>query len=289
MNRPSMIIVVVALAALIFAASTFTVHEREKAIKLALGEIVRADYKPGLHFKIPFYNTVHVFDGRILTLDARPARVLTSEKKNVVVDAFVKWRIANVELFYRATSGDERNALTRLSQFTNKSVLDAVGKRTVKEVISGERVELMGEVRTQVNLSASELGVEITDVRVKKVELPPDVSDAVYSRMEKERATVAKAFRSRGEEQAKGIRADAERQREEVLAEAYAESEEIRGEGDAAAAEIYAGAYGANREFYNLYRSLNAYRNSFGGAGDVLVLQPDSEFFRYFNHSSGKQ
>lgn len=289
MNRPSMIVIVLVLAALVFGASTFTVHEREKAIKLALGEIVRADYEPGLHFKIPFYNNVFKFESRILTLDARPERVLTSEKKNVVVDAFVKWRIADVERFYRSTSGDERNALTRLSQFTRKGVLDAVGKRTVQEVISGERVALMGEIQTQMAEPAAELGIEVVDVRLKKIELPPDVSDSVYSRMEKERATVAKAFRSRGEEQAKGIRADAERQREEVLAEAYSESEQIRGEGDAAAAEIYARAYGRDREFYNLYRSLNAYREAFSNEGDVLVLQPDSEFFRYFNQSGGSQ
>jgi membrane protease subunit HflC len=289
MNRPSLLIIVLVLLALVFGASTFTVHEREKAIKLALGEIVRADYEPGLHFKIPLYNNVHKFEGRILTLDARPERVLTSEKKNVVVDAFIKWRIADVERFFRATAGDERNALTRLSQFARKGVLDAVGKRTVQEVISGERVELMREIQTEMTPPAQELGVEVVDVRLKKVELPPDVSGAVYSRMEKERATVAKAFRSRGEEQAKGIRADAERQREEILAEAYSESEQIRGEGDAAAARIYAEAYGGDREFYNLYRSLNAYRNAFSNEGDVMVLQPDSEFFRYFNQSSGNQ
>ena len=287
MSRLYFFLILAVVSVLIVGSATFTVHEKERAIKLALGEIVKVDYTPGLYFKFPIYNSVKKYDARILTLDARPERVLTSEKKNVIVDSFMKWRIGETERYFRATGGDERRALGLMSQFLRKSVLDAFGKRTVQEVISGERAELMAEVSQAVQQEAHEIGVFVVDVRVKKVELPSDVSDSVFSRMEKERATVAKAFRSRGEEQAKGIRADAERQREELLAEAYAEAEQIRGEGDASATEIYAGAYSRDAEFYRLYRSLNAYQNTIGGEGDLLVIKPDSEFFRYFNGSSG--
>ena len=287
MNRTYFVLILAGLIALIVSSATFTVHEKERAIKLALGEIVEADFTPGLYFKVPFYNSIRKYEGRILTLDARPERVLTSEKKNVIVDSFMKWKIGEVERYFRATGGDERRALALLAQFVRKGVLDAFGKRTVQEVVSGERAQLMQEVQDEVQLQATDLGVEIIDVRVKKVELPEDVSDSVFSRMEKERATVAKAFRSRGEEQAKGIRADAERQREEILAEAYSESQQIRGEGDATATEIYAQAYNRDAEFYRLYRSLNAYQNTIGGDGDLLVIKPDSEFFRYFNNSVG--
>lgn len=288
MNRTYFVLIIIALVAVGVNSATFTVHEKQRAIKLALGEITEIDFTPGLYFKIPFYHSVFKFDGRILTLDARPERVLTSEKKNVIVDSFVKWRIGEVERYYRATGGDERRALALLSQFVRKSVLDAFGKRTVHEVISGERAALMKEVQAKVQIEATDLGIEIIDVRVKKVELPDDVSDSVFSRMEKERATVAKAFRSRGEEQAKGIRADAERQREEILAESYSEAQQIRGEGDATATDIYARAYNQDPEFYRLSRSLNAYRNTIGGPGDLLVIKPDSEFFRYFNSSTGE-
>ncbi len=287
MNRLLFIVILAGLSALVINSATFTVHEKERAIKLALGEIVETEFTPGLYFKLPFYNSIRKYDGRILTLDARPERVLTSEKKNVIVDSFMKWKIGEVGRYFRATGGDERRALALLSQFVRKSVLDSFGRRTVQEVISGERAELMAEVQTEVQQQATDLGIEIIDVRVKKVELPEDVSDSVFSRMEKERATVAKAFRSRGEEQAKGIRADAERQREEILAEAYSESQQIRGEGDATATEIYARAYNRDAEFYRFSRSLNAYRNTIGGNGDMLVIKPDSEFFRYFNDSNG--
>ncbi len=207
----------------------------------------------------------------------------------MVVDSFVKWRIRDTAEFFKKTGGDERRALTLLSQFVKKGVLDSIGKRTVQEVISGERAALMGEVRQRAGEAANELGIEIVDVRVKRVEFPPDVNNSVYQRMEKERATVAKTFRSEGEELAKGIRADAERQREEILADAYSESQRIRGEGDAVAADTYARAYGRNQGFYTLYRSLNAYRRTFSNRNDVLILQPDSEFFRYFNTPLGAQ
>lgn len=288
MNRLPMLGVIGALVAvLVLLSSLFTVGEREKAIRLALGNIDRSDFEPGLHFRLPIYHRVFKFDSRILTLDAEPERVLTSEKKNVVVDAFAKWRISDVTKFFLATNGDERSATTRLGQFMRKGVLDAFGQRTVEEVVSGERAELMVEIQGNVNERAQDLGIEVVDVRVKRVELPSDVSDSVFSRMEKERATVAKAFRSRGEETAKGIRADADRQRAEIIAEANREAEQIRGEGDAQAAQTYAAAYNQDSEFFRLSRSLRAYEKVFQGKSDVLLLKPDSEFFRYFNEIPG--
>lgn len=286
MNRVAQIAIVLAVVLFLFVTMTFTVNEKEKALKTALGEIVEADYDPGLHFRIPFYHKVHKFDGRILTLDARPERVLTNEKKNMIVDAFVKWRVTDPRPFFTATGGDENRAGTLLSQVVRKAVLDSFGKRTVQEVVSGDRAAAMQEVLDNTKVRASELGITIVDVRVKKVEWPESVLPSVYNRMDKERATVAKAFRSSGEEQAQGIRADAVRQREEILATAYSEAEEIRGEGDAVAAEIYAKAYGANPEFYRLYRSLNAYGKAFEGSNNVLLLTPESEFFRYFDQSN---
>ncbi|MEM9601656.1 MAG: protease modulator HflC [Pseudomonadota bacterium] len=275
--------IVAAIVVAVLATCTFTVRENEKAIKLVLGEIARSDYKPGLHFKIPFVNTVHTFDARLLTLDVQPERVLTSEKKNVIVDSFMKWRIGDVEAYYTKTGGDERRANTLLSQVVRKATLDAFGLRTVQEVLAGERGTVMLAVRDAANQRANELGIEVTDVRVKKVEFPDDVSDSVFNRMIKERDTVAKQFRSSGQEQAKGIRADADRQREEILARAYSESEVIRGEGDAQAAAIYANAFGEDAEFYSFTRSLEAYKQSFSGQGNVMVLEPDSNFFRYFD------
>ncbi|MCG8380699.1 MAG: protease modulator HflC [Gammaproteobacteria bacterium] len=288
MNRPLALVILIAVIGLITFSATFTVKETEKTIKLTLGEISRSNYEPGLYFKVPFYNTILKFDSRVLTLDARPERVLTAEKKNVVVDSFVKWRIEDVEKFFRATGGDERRALTLLSQFIKKGMLDEFGRRTIQEAISGERTLITREVKEKAGLQTVQLGIQLIDVRVKKVDLPPDVSDAVYRRMEKERATVAKAFRSRGQEQARGIRADADRQREEVIAEAYSEAEQIRGEGDAEAAEIYAKAFGKNPEFYSFTRSLNAYRSSFGSKQDVILLKPDSQFFKYFSDPLGQ-
>ncbi len=283
MTRLYSLLILAVVAVVVISLTTFTVRETERALVLAFGKIHRADYEPGLHFKNPIYSVLK-FDRRILTLDTRPERALTSEKKNVIVDSFVKWRIADTSEFYKKTGGDERRALTLLSQFVKKSVFDAFGKRTVQEVISGERTELMREVNLLAGRAAKELGIEIIDVRVKKVEFPSDVNDSVYRRMEKERATVAKTFRSEGEELAKGIRADAERQREEILAGAYSEAQQISGEGDAVAADVYARAYGQNPEFYTLYRSLNAYRQTFTGQNDLLILEPDSEFFRYFKN-----
>jgi len=286
-----LLIVLAVLAFLITVNSTiapfFVVDERETAIKLFLGEIEEKEYEAGLHAKWPFFNTVHKFDRRIMNIDAKPERVLTSEKKNVIVDSFVKWRIDNPRQYFKATGGNSRNAERLLSQFINKGIKDAIGKRTMQAVIAGQRQEIMDEVAVATNVQAQPLGVEIVDVRVKKVELPEDVSDSVYRRMQQERAKVAKDFRSKGQEKAKGIVADAERQRSELLAEAYNESQRIRGAADAEAAEIYAKAYGKNPEFYSLYRSLNAYKTTFSGKNDVLLIKPDSQFFRYFNGDTG--
>ncbi len=275
--------ILAAVAVVILATCTFVVRENERAIKLVLGEISRSDYQPGLHFKLPFVNTIHIFDSRLLTLDVQPERVLTSEKKNVIVDAFMKWRIGDVEAYYTKTGGNENRANSLLSQVVRKATLDAFGQKTVQEVLSVERNDVMGTVRDAANVRANELGIAVMDVRVKKVEFPDDVSDSVFSRMIKERATVAKQFRSAGQERAKIIRADADRQREEILASAYSESEVIRGEGDAQAASIYAEAFGQDAEFYSFTRSLDAYRQSFSGQGNVMVLEPDSHFFRYFD------
>lgn len=286
-----LLIVLAILAFLVSVNSTiapfFVVDQRETAIKLFLGEIEEEEYGPGLHFKMPFFNTVHKFDSRIMNIDAIPERVLTSEKKNVIVSSFVKWRIESPREFFKATGGDNRRAERLLSQFINKGIKDAIGTRTMQDVIAGERLEIMQEVAVATNVQAEPLGVEIVDVRVKKVELPEDVSDSVYSRMRQERAKVAKDFRSKGQEKAKGIVADAERQRSVLLAEAYNESEQIRGKADAEAAAIYAKAYSKNPEFYTMVRSLAAYKTTFSGKNDVLLIKPDSQFFKYFNSADG--
>lgn len=265
----------------------FTVNEREKAIMFRLGEIVRTDFTPGLYFKIPFINNVRKFDSRILTLDADPERYLTVEKKNVSVDAFIKWRIDDVANFYRATGGDEMRAGNRLAQIIRDGMKAEFGKRTIQEVVSGERTEIMDILTVTANKQAADLGIAIVDVRIKRIDLPREVSSSVFQRMRAERERVARDFRSRGQEAAERIRADADRQRTVILAEAYREAEQTRGEGDAKAAETYAGAYGADPEFYSLYRSLNAYRTTFNSTDDMMVIEPDSDFFRYFKDPRG--
>ena len=285
-GRVTIILAVLAAAGVLLASSIFfTVGEREFGLKLLFGEIQRWDYKPGLHAKWPFANRIYKFDRRVLSLDMPPERMLTIEKKNLIVDSFVKWRIEDHALFFRSTAGNERRALSRLLQLVRKGLLDAFGKRTVQEAVSGKRALLAQEVQEKLEEPAAELGILVVDVRIKKVELPEAVENSVFRRMEKERATAAKTFRARGEEQSKGIRADAERQREEVLAEAYGEAERIRGLGDAEAANIYARVHNRDPEFYNFYRSLSAYQKSFRGSKDLLILQPDSHFFRYFQEN----
>jgi len=282
MSSNKMMGVMILLAALFVGSfSVFTVYEWERAVLFRLGEIVRTDFEPGLHFKIPFINNVRKFDARVLTLDVEPERFLTAEKKNVIVDSFVKWRIDDVTRFYTAVLGDEAQARQRLEQIVKDGMRGEFSKRTVNEVVSGERAQIMSVLAGNVSVQAKELGIAIVDVRIKRVELPQDVNAAVYRRMEAERTRVAKDFRSRGFEAAERIRADADRQREVVLAEAYRDAERVRGEGDARAAGIYAQVYSKNPEFYAFYRSLTAYEEAFG-AGDLLVIEPDSEFFQYF-------
>ncbi len=267
--------------------SFFVVEQRELAIKFRLGEFDRADYKPGLYFKIPFINNVRKFDSRILTLDAQPERYLTLEKKNVIVDSFIKWRIADVASYYKTMAGDERRAGQRLAQVIKNGLRDEFGKRTIQEAISGERAQIMNVITAQIEEQATQFGIEVVDVRIKRIELPPEVSGSVYQRMRAERDRVAKELRSRGAEAAERIRADADRQRTVILAEAYRDSERLRGEGDGKAADIYAKAFSKDAKFYELYRSLTAYKNVFSSQGDVLVLDPNSEFFKYFNDAQG--
>ena len=276
---------VVALAFLIYV-STFTVSQWETAIKLRLGEIVETDYEPGLHFKVPGLNTVINFDRRIQTLDAKPQRFLTLEKKDVIVDSYAKWRISNAAQFYRSTSGNPTRAAQLLSDRINTSLRDEFGRRTIQEVISEDRQEIMSALTKGIDTRADDLGVEVIDVRIKKIDLPPEVSESVYSRMRAERERTARDLRAKGGEAAERIQADADRQRTVILADAYKKSEELRGEGDAKATQVYADAYNQDAGFFGFYRSLNAYRKAFGPGGDMLVLQPDSEFLRYFKGQS---
>lgn len=281
---------IAALAALVLVTAgltVFTVGEREKAIKFQLGRIVRADYQPGLHFKIPFVQTVRKFDARIQNIDAEPQLYLTSQKKNVSVDSFVKWRIEEVERYYTATGGNPLEAADRLTAVIQKRLKDEFAKRTIFEVVSGERAQIMNIVTREAQEHASGLGVRLVDVRVKRIDLPEAVRTSVFERMKAERKEVAQAFRARGHEAGAVIRAKAEREREVLLAEADRDAERIRGKGDAEAAAIYARAYGQNDEFYRFYRSLNAYRDVFNQRSDVLLLEPDTEFFRYFGSADG--
>lgn len=281
-------VLVIAVALVVLGAmSVFTVDEREKAILFRLGEIQRSDFAPGLHFKVPFVNNVRTFDARLLSLDTEPERFITSEKKDVIVDYFVRWRIADVEQFFKATRGEERQAGLLLYQKVNAALRNEFAKRTVQEVVSGERGAIMDIVTRSANQEVAELGMRIEDVRVSRIDLPAEVSSSVYQRMRAERERVARDFRSRGAEAAERITANADRERTVLLAEAYRDSETIRGEGDARATEIYARAFGADEEFYGFYQSLNAYRRSFGAQGNVLLIEPDSEFFRYFEDPQG--
>jgi membrane protease subunit HflC len=283
MGQAKMLGGIVILALLIVGSfSFFTVHEREKAILFRLGEIVKTDFTPGLYLKMPFVNNVRLFDARIQTLDAEPERYLTSEKKNVIVDAFVKWRIGDVQRYFTSTGGDPNTANSRLSQIIKDGLRGEFGKRTIQEVVSGERKEIMDILTAQANEQAKTFGIDLVDVRIKRIDLAKEISDSVYRRMEAERLRVAKDLRARGAETAEIIRAEADRQRTVLLAEAYRDAQTIRGEGDGAAAKIYADAYNNDKEFYALYRSLSAYRNTFSDKGDVLVVEPDSEFFKYF-------
>jgi len=273
---------------LLASLSAFTVDQRENAIVFQLGEIKRVVTEPGLHFKWPLIQNVRRYDMRILTLDTPDTeRVITSEKKNVLVDSFVKWRIADVKQYYKSVGGDEVQALQRLRQTVKSALLEEFGKRTVHDVVSGEREKLMDAVRTKVDEDAKKIGVDIVDVRVKRVELPQEVSESVYRRMAAERSAVASELRSQGYSESEKIRAEADREREVIIAEAYKQAQRVKGEGDAKASAIYARAFSENPEFYSFYRSLEAYRASFHNKSDVLIVEPTSDFFRYLKSPTG--
>ena len=276
------------IASVVAYFSLFRVQEYEQAIVFQFKEIQRSDYEPGLHFMIPVVNKAQKFETRLLNLDQEPQRFLTLEKKDVIVDYYAKWIISDVEKFYVATrGGDVQYATGLLGQRINRALRDEFGKRTVQEVVAGERGEILDVVETTTDQLRDELGITVVDVRTKRIDLPAEVSNSVYARMRAERTRVAKDFRARGGEAAERIRANADREREIILANAYRDAETVRGEGDARATETYAGAFGKNQEFYTLYRSLSAYRNSFGSS-DILLLQPDSDFFKYFSNSLGE-
>ena len=283
------ILVLLAAALLVAMSSLFIVDERQLAIKFQLGEIVQSDYAPGLHVKAPWpINNVRKFDKRVLTLDTRPERFLTGEKKNVSVDFFVKWRIKNPATYYTSFMGDERQAGLRLLQIVNNGLQLEFDKRTIKQVVADDRSVMMTDLTRDANAEVEAFGIEIVDVRIKQIELPDEVLNSVYQRMRAERERIAKEHRAQGQEAAKGIQAIADRERTVILAEARRDAEILHGEGDARATEIYAGAYGKNQEYYEFYRSMTAYREALANKQDVLVLEPDSEFFKYFSDYSVK-
>lgn len=283
-------VLAVIVAVVVLGASTaFTVDQRQNAIVFQLGEVKEVISKPGLHFKWPLVQNVRHFDMRIQTFDdAEPLRFITSEKKPVLVDSFVKWRIFDVKQYYVSVQGDEIRAATRLKQTISGGLQAEFGSRTVHDVVSGERDKIMADVRDKADQDLRRIGVEIVDVRLKRVDLPPEVSESVYRRMEAERKRVANELRSTGSAEAERIRADADRQREVILAEAYRDAQKIKGEGDAKGAAIYAQAFSQNPEFYSFYRSMEAYKTSFRSKTDLLLLEPNSDFFRYLRDSVGK-
>ena len=288
-NSRFSVVVIVGLVFVVLGLSAFTVGERELAIKLQVGRVVVAQYDPGLHFKIPLYQTVRKFPSQILKIDDAPQRVFTLERTAMTVDYFVKWRVVDEVPFYTSTGGSQEVAMGRLREIIKNSIVTEFGKRTIVEAISVERVALMRDMLENAAETAQGLGIEVVDFRVKQVEFVDEVRDSVYRQMREERARVAAETRSEGEEAAELIKSTADKDRTVLLANAYRDGQIIRGEGDAKAAEIYASAYTKDAEFYAFYRSISAYKNSMGKAGDLLVLDPNNEFFRYLNQSSGKQ
>lgn len=282
-------VVITGLILVTIGLSAFTVNERELVIKLQVGRVVESDYAPGLHFKIPIYQTVRRFPKRILTISDRPERIFTAERLALQVDSFVKWRIVDPVQFYTSTGGILRVASDRLAEIINNAIVTEFGKRSVQEAISVGRAELRRDMLDMASTTAQGLGVELIDIRVKQVEFPDDVRNSVYAQMREERARVAAERRAQGHEIAEQRRSSADKERTIILADAYRDGQILRGAGDARAAEIYASAYTKDPEFYAFYRSINAYRNSMGKPGDILVLDPNNEFFRYLNQSSGKR
>ena len=288
-NARFAVMVLVGLAFVGIGLSAFTVNERELAIKLRLGEVVQADYEPGLYWKIPVYHNIRKFQKRIMTIQDRPERIFTAERRALQVDFFVKWRIIDAVNFYTSTGGFENVASDRLSEIIKNAIVTEFGKRSVQQAISVGRVELMVDILEKASATATGLGVQLVDVRVKQVEFPADVKNAVYREMREERARVAAELRAGGRQTAEEKKSSADKDRTIILADAYRDGQLVRGEGDAKAAEIYASAYSKDPEFYAFYRSIDAYKKSVGKVGDVLVLDPNNEFFRYLNQSSGEQ
>jgi membrane protease subunit HflC len=283
------ILAVLIVVALLASSTLFSVDQRQNAVVFQLGEVKEVVTKPGLHFKWPLLQNVRLFDMRILTFDdAEPLRFLTQGNRPVLVDSFVKWRITDVKQYYVSVQGDEFRAQTRIKQTVSGTLRDEFGLRGLHEVVSGERERIMSEVRRKVDLDLERIGVKIVDVRLKRVDLPQDVSESVYRRMEAERKRIANEARSTGAAEAEKIRADAERQREVILAEAYRDAQRVRGEGDGKSAGIFAAAFNQDREFYAFYRSMEAYRSTFRGRNDVMLLEPNSDFLRYFRDSLGR-
>ena len=287
-RQMSILIGLVVLVAIV-SNVLYVINERERAVLLKFGEVVATDIQPGLHFKLPIVNDVRRFESRLITLDSSPQRYLTAEKKALIVDSFVKWQVADAGKYYTATGGDEFSANSLLASRVDNGLRNKFGERTVYEVVSGERDALMAEITEELDgIALSELGIHVLDVRVKGIDLPPEVSNAVYTRMSTEREREARDHRSRGRELAVGIEADADRQKTVIEANAYREAEQIRGEGDAIAAEVYANAFNQDQEFYAFYRSISAYKSSFAGKEDLLVIDPESDFFRYLKNPTGK-
>ncbi len=284
-NRSFLTMIALVVTVLVLSMATFSVRETELAMKLRFGEIVRADYKPGLHFKVPFYNEVRKFERRITTRNYPSEQFLTSEGKILRIDFYIKWRISDISRYYIGTGGIEDTAAVRLGSIVKDGIKGVIARRTIQQVVAAERTEFTGEILKAAESKTLDLGVQLVDVRVKKIDLPEEVSDSVFSRMRQDFDRQAKQLRAEGGENAEKLRAEADRQRTELLAQAYRESEMIRGEGDARSAEIYARAYSRNAEFYSFYRSLQAYRESIGTDSDVLVITPDSEFFKYLKRS----
>lgn len=285
MNSKTFFLTPLSLAGLLALGyfSVFYVNQQEKAILFRLGEMVGSDFEPGLHFKTPIITKVNSFDARVLTLDTKSERFLTSEKKNVIVDSFAKWRIGDVGLFYTTVGGDEYQANLRLEQILKDAMRGEFGLRTIKQLISEDRSELRQTLLTKLAPAAAKFGIELIDIRIKRIDLPPEVSSSVYQRMRAERERVAREFRSQGAESAEQISAEADKQRQVILANAQRDAENIRGRGDAQSADIYAKSFGKNPEFFAFYRSLQAYQAAFEKTDDTLVLKPDSDFFKYFN------
>ncbi|MFL3646227.1 MAG: protease modulator HflC [Cellvibrionales bacterium] len=288
MNKLIKLVALVIAILVVLANSVFVISEFERGVKLRFGKLVDADLLPGLHVKIPLAEDVRVFDGRILTVDAQPASFFTIEKKRLIVDSYAKWRIQDVDTYYTSTGGVESVAQNRLANRVNTGLRNQFGNRTLKEVVSGERELLMRNITAALNETVlQELGIEVVDVRVKRIDLPPELSSQVYRRMTAERTKEATEIRSTGKERSEKIRASADRERTIEMANAYRDAEQLRGQGDAEAASIYAEAFSRDKEFYAFIRSLNAYKSAFSNKGDILLVEPNSDFFKYLKNQNG--